>query len=551
MPLSESPRLLPTYSKVACIGTGISAIALGAQLKRWYAFEDIQFFERHTTSAGTWWINSYPGCACDVPSVLYSLSFEQNPAWTKFLPSNTEIRKYSNNIADKYDLPKKMSFQCDVERCDWRDDVKRWILTIRDLKTDIVFVHECQVLFSAAGQLVQPNDCNIPGAETFRGALFHSARWDHSVSIKDKKVVLIGNGCTATQIVPAIEKDVKHLTQMIRTNHWIFPSTNIKLSPRFLWCLKHIPFAMALQRFLLFCILESELQIFYMTKNGARARKVRRERAESYMRATAPAKYHDMIMPDFEVGCKRRIIDCGYLESLHSDKITLTTDHALEIVPEGICTANGIIEADVIVLATGYKTHEFLDPIKIHGRGGVSLTEHWKNFGGPSAYNCTAMSEFPNFFMLLGPNSATGHTSALMASENMINYALRILKPVFRNQAESVEVRFEAEKSYIHHMQDELMKRVWSAGCKSWYTRGENKWNDVSYPWSQGHFWFRSLFPTYRDWTVKKVKATGKIRAISWNYSVVLVAVLLAVGSSSGFRHYIASLSLSSALNFA
>jgi len=223
---SQALPILPTYSTVACIGAGLAAIALGAQLKRWYGFEDIQFFERHPTSSGTWWVNSYPGkfissfhpllsylpllacslrnfktlmnnigCACDVPSALYSFSFEQNPNWTKLMPSNDEIREYAQGIAAKYDLPKKMTFNCDVERCDWREDASRWLLQIRNTKTGELFFHECQVLFSATGALVHPREIDIPGSENFAGAIFHAARWDHSVSLKGKDVIVIGNGC--------------------------------------------------------------------------------------------------------------------------------------------------------------------------------------------------------------------------------------------------------------------------------------------------------------------------------------------------------------------
>jgi cation diffusion facilitator CzcD-associated flavoprotein CzcO len=135
------------------------------------------------------------GCACDVPSALYSFSFEQNPNWTKLMPSNDEIREYAQGVAAKYDLPKKMTFNCDVERCDWREDASRWLLQIRNKKTGELFFHECQVLFSATGALVQPREIDIPGSENFAGAIFHSARWDHSVSLKGKNVIVIGNGC--------------------------------------------------------------------------------------------------------------------------------------------------------------------------------------------------------------------------------------------------------------------------------------------------------------------------------------------------------------------
>ncbi|KAH9210124.1 monooxygenase [Leptodontidium sp. 2 PMI_412] len=496
-------RSLPSYSTVACIGAGLSGIGLGAQLKRWYDFEDIQFFERHSTLGGTWWINTYPGCACDVPSALYSFSFEQNPNWTKLMPSNKEIHAYTKSVADKYNLEPKMRFNCDVERCDWLEPGGRWLLQIRDKDTGELFFHECQILFSAAGQLVEPRELDIPGTESFEGKIFHSARWDHSVSLTDKDVVVIGNGCTAAQIVPAIVPETKSLTQIIRTKHWIFEAPNLNYNSFSKWCFRNVPGAMALHRLAIFAVAESSLPLFYMNKMGARARLNKRVVVEKYMRKSAPEKYHSLLIPDFDVGCKRRIFNDGYLESLHAPNLTLTDKKILRIVPEGLETETGVIKADVIVLANGFKTNEFLDPLQVHGRDGISLTQHWANFGGPSAYNCSVMNGFPNFFLLLGPNAATGHTSALMASENMVNYALRILAPVLKGKAVSAEVKFDAEMQHVYHMQDDLKKRVWSAGCKSWYIKDDNRWNSMSYPWSQAFFWYRSLFPVWNDWIFK------------------------------------------------
>lgn len=204
---------VPTYSQIACVGAGLSAVALGATLQRWYGLEDIQFFERHPTSGGTWYINSYPGdrgsalshfsiqtnilvgCGCDVPSALYSFSFAPNPNWTKLMPSNKEIKEYIDDVVDTYNLLPKMSFETEVVRTVWREDANRWLLYLRELKTGREYTHECQILFAATGQLVEPRPCEIPGASDFRGSIFHSARWDHSVDLNGKNVVVIGNGC--------------------------------------------------------------------------------------------------------------------------------------------------------------------------------------------------------------------------------------------------------------------------------------------------------------------------------------------------------------------
>ncbi|GAM91709.1 hypothetical protein ANO11243_097620 [Dothideomycetidae sp. 11243] len=493
-----------SYSRFACVGTGVSGIGLGASLKRWYDEGDIRFFDRSTQPCGTWSINKYPGCACDVPSVLYSLSYEPNTEWSRVLPTNIEIERYLLGVARKYDLLSKMSLGVEVRECRWIEKSKRWRLEVCHLESKTVFQHECSVLFSAAGQLVYPREPDIPNIDNFKGQVFHSARWDQSADLKDKDVIVIGNGCTASQIVPAIVDETRSLTQIVRSKHWVFPPIDFPYPTWLKWAFKNIPLLQWTHRMQIFCLAEWEFQTFPMTARAARMRSTRRKTVEGYMRDTAPAKYHDLLIPDFDIGCKRRIYDSGYLKSLHSDKLTLTNAKALEFVPEGIRTTDGIVKADVVVLANGFRTNEFMSPLNIIGKNGELLVDHWKAAGGPEAYNCSAMNGFPNFFMILGPNTATGHTSTIMASENSINYALRILKPFMYDNVQSVEVKREAETSYTDKIQSGLQKTVWNSGCTSWYIRAVEKgsptWNAMTYPYTQGYYWYRCLFPIWKDW---------------------------------------------------
>lgn len=188
---------------------------------------------------------------------------------------------------------------------------------------------------------------------------------------------------------------------------------------------------------------------------------------EDYMRKTAPEKYHKDIIPDFEVACKRRIMDTGYLASLHSPNLHLTSEPIVAITPTGIRTAQDEYPVDVIVFATGFNTEEFIKPMKLSGRGGVTLDEHWKELGGPGAYNCTAVHGFPNFFMVMGPNAGTGHTSALMAAENTIEYAIKVMGPVVSGRAETVEISEKAERKWVETIQEELKHTVWNTGCRT------------------------------------------------------------------------------------
>ncbi|OAQ75852.1 monooxygenase [Purpureocillium lilacinum] len=494
-----------SYSQFACIGTGFSAICLGATLQRWYNNGDIAFFEKHSQLGGTWFANTYPGCACDVPSVLYSYSFEPNSNWSRILPPQSELWAYLKGVSDKYSLTPKMSFNTTVVKCEWLDDLKRWRLHVRHQATDTLYHHDCQFLFAAAGQLATPRDIGVPGAESFSGPIFHSSEWRHDVDLDDKNVIVIGNGCTAAQIVPSIVDKTKHLTQIVRSKHWIQPPIDASF-PTFLMYLFKIPGVMTLLRFIVYLLAENELRGFPLTNAAANFRKRRRAQAERYMTSTAPVKYHDMLIPDFEIGCKRRIFDSGYLKSLHSEKLELTNETILEIVPDGVRTKGRAIKADVIVLANGYATNKFLQNMEVVGKRG-NLTQHWDEFGGAEAYNCSALSGFPNFFILLGPNAATGHTSAIMAAENSVNYALRIIQPVLSNKTGVVELKRQAEEQYVSQIQHDLSKTVWNSGCQSWYVRptedGGKTWNAMSYPYSQAHYWYRSVFATWSDWTVQ------------------------------------------------
>lgn len=359
------------------------------------------------------------GCACDVPSALYSYSFEQNPHWTKLQPSQTELKSYLDSVASKYRLEDRMRFNVEVQGFAWNEESQRWILSLLDLHTQQKQQHVCQVLFNCGGALVKPNPIAFPGQESFKGNIFHSAEWDHSVSMKGKRVIVIGNGCTGTQIVPALirEGEVASVTNIVRSRQWIYPSLDFHYSKFMRWCFRNVPGALQLHRFQIFLYAERELPSFQMSEKGAKFREQRREFVESYMRSAAPAEYHDMLIPKFEIGCKRRIYDSGYLKALHDPRVNLTNSPIQEIVPQGIRTERGTIEADVIVVANGYDVHHPLPHGVIKGRNGEDLVHHWSKYGGPGAYNGSAVASFPNLFFILEPNSGTGHTSAILQAE--------------------------------------------------------------------------------------------------------------------------------------
>ncbi|KAF8591629.1 FAD/NAD(P)-binding domain-containing protein [Ramaria rubella] len=491
------------YSEILCIGFGLSGICLGVQLQRKFGFTDIHFYDRNPNPSGTWWANRYPGCACDIQAIFYSFSFEPNPNWSRLLPSNVEIRQYVDSVIEKYNLRSRVTLLTECESAEWDDSRQIWTVYLRNLETGEKHIHNCRLLFSGVGILVEPKEPDIPGKETFEGPLFHTARWIDGVDLKDKNVVVLGNGCSASQMVPIITPLTKSLTQFIRTPHWLLERENTVYSPTMSWAYRNIPLLARLKRLKIFLDLEfDEYKLFLSNKIGIRKRRETEKESMEFIYKTAPKKYHDMLIPNYEIACKRRVFDAdsAYLKSLHAPNLLLTKDPVLEILPHGVRTGKKTYHADVVIMATGFKTNNGLGPLRIRGREGEWLNDRWKKQGGPGAYNSTAVHGFPNFMMIFGPNSATGYSSVLLAIENMVNYSLKIAEPIIQGRATAVEVKEHPEKAYLARLQAACAGKVWDGACNNWYVTSTG-WNSTMYPWSQFYFWWRCEFPIRRDWT--------------------------------------------------
>ncbi|PUU78792.1 hypothetical protein B9Z19DRAFT_1126042 [Tuber borchii] len=390
----------------------------------------------------------------------------------------------------------------------------RWRLSLQDLKTGDAYFHECKILFTAQGLLVEQNYPKIPGLETFKGHVYHSACWDHSVDLKGKKVAIIGSGWTATQIVPAIAPEVEVVKQFIRTPHWILPPPVIEYSDFDRWMYKNVPLAYRFHRLLVFASMEWNFRLFGLSRYSQGQRDRVREGAIQYLYGKAPEKYHELLLPDYQIACKQRILDSRYLTSLNRPNVQVHKEKAIEITPRGIKGSSGIHDVD------------FFKGMEVLGRNGVSADQHWDGIGGIGAYNTTAMHNFLNFFILLGPNSVTGHTSAIVAIENTVDYALRVLKPVLRGYASRVEVKERSEKEYVHWIQAELRQTLWNTGCTSWYT--SNGWNSMTYPWSQLHYYYRSRVVKAKDWDVT---CTTNPLSLMKLHALILFLVGICVGA--------------------
>ncbi|KAL1982657.1 hypothetical protein VTN96DRAFT_1027 [Rasamsonia emersonii] len=525
---------------VLIIGAGMSGIGFAIQLQKKYPWASFEIVEKSDDLGGTWWANTYPGCGCDVASHFYSYSFALKPDWTRKFALQPEIVAYFRDVAQQHDIPRHISFRSTVQKAEFDESTGTWLTTILDQKTGQVRHRRSRVLIAAVGALSVPKGCEIKGAERYQGRMFHSAQWDHSFDWTDKDVVVIGNGCSATQFVPILSNgtngDAYHgkargkarkVVQFSRQPHWIAERPNPVYSPAFKWTMRYVPLAMRLYRFYLYALMEYDFFGFDIA-NGRKIREaLTRERIE-YMKRTAPAKYHAALTPTTEIGCKRKVMDTDYYACLHNENMELVHDDPIEEVTEtGVRTRSGReVYADAIILANGFQTQRVLYPLDIRGEGGVSLTEHWNTFssGAAQAYYGTCISSFPNFFVMMGPNTATGHLSVIYTTECQINFTLRVLKPILQpssplvsfltsplkhllfypvSAADTVAVTADAERRDNDWIQRESARLVWASGCTSWYIDHTGR-NTMLYPDWQFKYWLRSIFiPLSRDFVFR------------------------------------------------
>lgn len=445
-------------------------------------------------------------------------------------PEGPEIVKYLQGVCDQYEIVDKIQLNTEVKDCHWLESERVWQLTLRhlvvgsgdlssqdmmrkikDFGSQSVYAHEevvrAKIVVSAIGGLVEPKSWpeNIPGQDKFSGEIFHSARWRYDVDLKGKDVVVVGTGCSAAQFVPELVKGygAKSVTQLMRSPPWVVPRVPApfgeenfsKWAP---WLNTNIPGFTRFFRLLLFLTLEYDWRLFGSGPYHERQREKMEKFLLHHMRKTAPKKYHEMLTPNYGIGCKRRISDATWYPGLHDPAVELTTlaltsisENSVTLGPKSQPDTKGTdtsitetraLPADVIILANGFETTQWFHSLDIIGRGGKSLHQVFEERGGPQMYMGTAMDGFPNFYTLFGPNTATGHTSVIFASECMVNLSLKLIKPVLAGDADVVEITKEAEVEWARDTQQALKKRVWNTGgCTSWY-KSKTGWNSTVYP---------------------------------------------------------------------
>ena len=394
---------------------------------------------------------------------------------------------------------------------------------------------------------------SLPGIDTFEGSILHTARWDESVDLQGKDIVLLGTGCSAAQVLPQLikpEYGAQSVTQLLRSPPWAVPSLPEAAQE---WWKKwmptlctYVPGYQNTVRKVLFALLELEFVTLFSPTEKARAnRKAKRQELVDYLNHLVPEKYQEIMTPDYEVFCKRRVIDVDWYKSLQNDKVEITSLPMTAVGAKTVTLGPGrqyppmsktdssapieekTIPADVIIMANGYETGEWLHPLDVTGRNGQSLYDLWEKRGGAQAYMGTAMDGFPNFFLIFGPNTATGHSSVILASENMVNYSLNFIKPIMNGEVQTYEVKEGAERKWTNEIQSQLKNSVFqSGGCKSWYYKADSGWNSVVYPRTQIDYTIRCMFPRYSDWT-----ATYTRKGLFMSYFRLTLKLFAAMGA--------------------
>ncbi|VBB16015.1 alpha/beta hydrolase fold domain-containing protein [Burkholderia stabilis] len=462
------------------IGAGFAGIGMAIALQR-AGIHDFVIVERSHDVGGVWRDNSYPGAACDVPSHLYSFSFEPNPAWSHVFAPQPEIHAYLQHCARKYGLARHLRFGAEVERARYDEAHALWRVTLADGTT-----LSAAVLVSGTGQLSRPAMPDLPGIDTFRGRAFHSAHWDHDTPLAGKRVAVVGTGASAIQFVPAIAGDVQRLVVFQRSPAYVMPRPDRAYRPWEKALFRGLPWAMKLYRASIYLRYESRA-IAFTRLHGLMDFAVGRPFRKLLARDVPSAALRERLTPDYPIGCKRILLSSDYLAAMSRDNVELVTQRIRRVTEDGIETADGAHHpVDAIIYGTGFAATAFLSPMRITGRDGLDLNDAWRR--GAQAYLGLTVPGFPNFFMLYGPNTNLGHNSIVYMLESQIAHVMRCVLAMRRDGACAIDVDARRYRRFNADVQQRLAGSVWSS-CKSWYVdaSGHNSTNwpgfTLTYRW--------------------------------------------------------------------
>jgi cation diffusion facilitator CzcD-associated flavoprotein CzcO len=457
--------LLACRMKVLIIGAGFGGIAAAVELKR-HGIRDLTVLEKAPDFGGTWFHNTYPGCACDVPSHLYSFSYAQRRDWSRLCSPQSEIFDYVHRVARELGVDRMIETGCAVTACSWDDAACRWTVT-----TEGGEVHESDAIVIATGQLHKPAVPRIEGGETFEGHSFHSSHWDHDYDLTGKRVAVVGTGASAVQFVPEIAEQVRKLTVFQRTGNWFLPRKNRPYPPSFKALVERVPGVQAFRRRFMFEYCES---LTLAIRHPGTFGRLLHLKSAAFMRSQLrDPELRRKVWPDYTFGCKRVLFSSYFLPALARPNVELVTDSIQRVTPTGIVTSDGRLhEVDCLIWGTGFKATEFMFPMEITGAEGRDLRHAWAD--GAHAHLGIAVPGFPSMFIMYGPNTNTSGGSIILYHEAQASYIRQALQQVQRRGGGAIDVRAEVEAASDREVQSRFVGTAWTR-CDSWYRDAEGR----------------------------------------------------------------------------
>ncbi len=461
--------------KIAVVGGGIGGIAAATMLKR-AGYHDITVFERNAGVGGVWQTNIYPGAACDVPSHFYEFSFAPNPEWSRRYAPQAEIKAYLERVVRDHGVEAAFRFDTNVHSATW-DKSGHWVLATSAGE------HVADVLIAACGQLSTPKYPDIGGLDGFEGPAFHTAKWRHDVDLTDKRVAVIGSGCSAAQVVPAIQPRAAAVDVYQRSPGWTMPRMDYEYSDRAKRLFRRFPWLQRLDRKSVQAIME--FGAIAMTRRQWMLVPLKAMGRRRIRKAIQDPALREAVTPTDQFGCKRVMVSDDWYPALAKSNVRLIPGGAGQVTARGVVGGDGVERpADVLVLATGFQSHDFVAPMEIRGVGGRTLAEEWAET--PKAYLGLSVPAFPNMFLLYGPNTNGGTGSVVFTVEAGMRHVLAALAELSRTGERHIEIRREVADQFHREVRAALAGTVWT-GCGNWYL-DENGHSPNQWPWRWGTY---------------------------------------------------------------
>ena len=472
--------------RIVIIGAGMAGILSAIKLQE-MGYTNFTIYEKSDRVGGTWRENTYPGIACDVPAHLYTYSFEPNPDWSRTFAPGPEICEYFERVAQKYHVHDYVNFNEAVPHCEFKDG--RWHLETSTGRKDVA-----DILIAATGVLHVPHIADIPGLDKFEGACFHSAQWDHSVPLDGKRVGVIGTGSTAIQITTALVDRVERFDLFQRTAQWVMPIEDEPYTDE-------QKAAFRADRQNIEAVREEINEGFDLFSNAvidAESDGMKEIEAECLrnLETVKDPELREKLRPNYRAGCKRLIFSADFYDKIQKPNANVITSGIDTVEAKGIRTADGELhELDVLVVATGFRADSFIRPTTVIGRGGVNLDDVWAN--SPVAHLSISIPEFPNFFMLNGPNGPVGNFSLIKIAEAQLHYIMQLVDQIRAGRCREISASKQATNRFEQDRIEAAKKSIWATGCNSWYL--DKNGVPASWPWSPERFFEEMQKPALEE----------------------------------------------------